>query len=139
MNKIHTFVFLLVLSIYSSPLYAATYHVAVNAPGASDSNDGQSFEFNGSSAGPWRTLNYAASVAQAGDRVLIYDGDYRQENSAYGQGTIAVLNSGTSAAASIEFSAAPKMDTDPTTRKMVRVYNSRVIRTLTTRLPTIFF
>ena len=107
MYKILTFVFLLALSIFSSPLYAATYHVAVNAPGASDSNDGQSFEFNGSSNGPWRTLNYAASVAQAGDKVLIYDGDYRQEHSAYGQGTIAVLNSGTSAAASIEFSAAP--------------------------------
>ena len=107
MPKILSFVVLLVLSMLSASLYATTYHVAVDAPGASDSNDGLSIGFNGASNGPWKTLNYAATVARAGDKVLIYTGDYRQERSGFGLGTIAVVNSGTSAASTIEFSAAP--------------------------------
>jgi len=88
-------------------LWAETFYVAVNAVGASDSNDGLSPEMIGESRGPWKTLSKAAATAQAGDKVWVYSGDYRQEDAGYGPGIIAIENSGDSAARPIEFAAPP--------------------------------
>jgi len=87
-------------------LHAATYHVATDAAGASDDNDGLSLILSGALSGPWKTLSKAASIASAGDTVLIYDGDYRYEDTGWGPGTINVANSGTSDDQQIEFKVA---------------------------------
>ncbi len=84
---------------------AATYHVATEADGASDDNDGLSISANGAT-GPWKTLSKAASLATAGDTVLIYDGDYRSEETGWGPGTIYIENSGNSIDQPIEFKVA---------------------------------
>ncbi len=86
-------------------LNAATFHVASNADGASDNNDGLSLSTSGTT-GPWKTLSKAASVASAGDTVLIYDGDYRGEDTGWGPGTINIANSGNAADQQIEFRVA---------------------------------
>jgi len=85
---------------------AATYHVATNADGASDDNDGLSISTGAAAIGPWKTLSKAASVVTAGDTVIIYDGDYRGEETGWGPGTIYIENSGTSANQQIEFKVA---------------------------------
>ncbi len=51
------------------PAWAAVYHVAGQAPNASD--DGP-----GSEAQPWRTIAKAASVAAPGDTVYLHEGRY---------------------------------------------------------------
>jgi hypothetical protein len=48
---------------------AAAYHVARNGQGASDQNPGSEEQ-------PWRTIQHAAEVVQAGDIVLIHAGVY---------------------------------------------------------------
>ena len=58
--------------------------------------------------GPWKTLVKAASAARAGDTVLVYEGDYRQDESSWGTGKIAIANSGISPDDLITFTAAPE-------------------------------
>jgi len=96
----------LVAGTLAGTVNAATYHVATNADGASDNNDGLSISTDGASTGPWKTLSKAASVAIAGDTVLVYDGDYRSEDTGSGPGTINIANSGNSADQQIEFKVA---------------------------------
>lgn len=48
-----------------------TLHVSQNHPNASDTN-------NGSENMPYKTINAATAVAQAGDTVLVHEGDYRE-------------------------------------------------------------
>ncbi len=89
-----------------SPALAATYHVAREAPGASDANDGLSATYIGGLQGPWRTITHAGQTAVAGDEVLCYSGDYRDEDSGWGVGFIPLAQSGTESAP-IQFGAAP--------------------------------
>ncbi len=70
---------------------AATYEVAQQHPSASD-------EGPGTAARPWKSLGKAAAMAQAGDRVAIRAGVYREQ--------VVVKQSGT-AQAPIRFEAAP--------------------------------
>src|SRR5262245_38547404 len=70
------------------PAAAATYHVS---PAGNDANSGQS-------GSPWKTLGKAASVASAGDTVLLAGGTYRE--------AVAFSRSGT-AAAPISFQNEP--------------------------------
>jgi hypothetical protein len=51
--------------------YTRTYHVSQNNPLASDENDG-------TEAHPFRTINHAAQVVKAGERVWIHAGIYRE-------------------------------------------------------------
>ncbi len=53
------------------PVFDRTLHVDQNAPNASDDNDG-------SEAAPFKTIGRAAMIAQAGTRVLIHPGVYRE-------------------------------------------------------------
>ncbi len=54
---------------FSGPARGATYYVDQSHPQASDSNVG-------TEASPWRTINHAATVLQAGDTVLVKKGTY---------------------------------------------------------------
>ncbi len=51
--------------------YTRTYHVDKNHPGASDQNDGTEEH-------PFLTINHAAQLVQAGERVCIHSGIYRE-------------------------------------------------------------
>ena len=51
--------------------YTRTYHVDQNHPGASDKNDG-------SEEHPFLTINHAAQVVKAGEKVCIHSGIYRE-------------------------------------------------------------
>ncbi len=51
--------------------YTRTYHVSQNNPQASDNNDG-------TAAHPLLTINHAAQIVQAGERVCIHAGIYRE-------------------------------------------------------------
>lgn len=51
--------------------YTRVYHVDQNHPGASDKNDG-------SQEHPFLTINHAAQVVRAGERVCIHSGIYRE-------------------------------------------------------------
>jgi alpha-N-arabinofuranosidase len=51
--------------------YTRTYHVDQNYPGASDHNDGTREH-------PFLTINHAARLAKAGERVIIHSGIYRE-------------------------------------------------------------
>ncbi len=66
---------------------AADYHVA-QTDIAADSNSGDADH-------PWRTLSAAAGRVQPGDTVWIDHGDYRSEDSGWGQGVIRQTVSGT--------------------------------------------
>ena len=57
---------MLLATTHASVTFAATYYVSTSG---SDSA-------NGGSATPWRTIQHAANVMQAGDQVLIADGTY---------------------------------------------------------------
>lgn len=48
-----------------------TYHVARGAPNGSDANAGTAEE-------PWATISHAAEVLEAGDRVIVHAGTYRE-------------------------------------------------------------
>ncbi len=88
------FLLLPVLCLLAASGTAQTFFVAREAAGASDANDGSlPFHVSGN-RGPWLTLNHAGQVAQAGDTVLVYDGDYRNESTAFGPGVVDVQNSG---------------------------------------------
>lgn len=54
---------------------------------ASDQNAGNSRE-------PFATIAFAIAQAEPGDRVIVRPGDYRDEDTGWGPGTIPVLNSG---------------------------------------------
>jgi parallel beta-helix repeat protein len=67
---------LLVLScfcMFSIAAHAATYYVATAADGGSNSNDG-------SENSPWKTITYAATIADEGDTVYIKAGLYDTQN-----------------------------------------------------------
>ena len=81
-------------------------HVARNRIGASDSNNGLSPTFIFGNRGPWKTVSKAGVAAKAGDTVLVYNGDYRQEDVGWGVGNIPVMNSGSSNSRDIQFMAA---------------------------------
>ena len=51
--------------------FTRTYHVDQNHPGASDKNDG-------SEEHPFLTINHAAQVVKAGEKVCIHSGIYRE-------------------------------------------------------------
>nr|WP_299381335.1 right-handed parallel beta-helix repeat-containing protein [Allomuricauda sp.] len=72
--------------------YSKTYVVDQKHPNASDSNEG-------SRAMPFLTINKAASVVNAGERVLVYGGVYRE--------TINPLQGGTSNSNMISYEVAP--------------------------------
>lgn len=86
---------------------AATFHVARKDISASHDNDGLAPKRDTQGHGPWKTLVKAAATIRAGDTVLIYDGDYRQEKSGWGTGKIAVAHSGASLDGPIAFAGAP--------------------------------
>jgi len=58
-------------AILAAPAPAAVYHVAQQHPAASD--DGP-----GTAEVPWATISKAAQVLQAGDRVVVHAGTYRE-------------------------------------------------------------
>lgn len=62
---------LLVVVLLCPSAWAATYHVAQGDPGASDANAG-------SLEAPWRSIQRAAEQLEAGDRVLVHEGVYRE-------------------------------------------------------------
>lgn len=64
-------------------LIARTYHVAVEQPCASDSNDGLSPTCGGGS-GPWRTIRKATGTVQPGDTVVVHRGTYREPEGDFG-------------------------------------------------------
>ncbi len=107
MQRILVISVMLLLGHVSAAAQAATYYVGQNVAGASDDNDGLAGESGPSNRGPWKTIGKAASVAQAGDRVWVFDGDYRDEDTGWGVGHIAIANSGQSVSQTIRFSAAP--------------------------------
>ena len=110
-NRRYTILIAMVVGYYvlgGVPGHSATFHVAQNEPGASDKNNGLSPIHTSGSHGPWETLHKAASTATASDTVLIYNGDYRQEEHGYGTGIISINNSGNSQSAKITFAAALK-------------------------------
>ena len=67
MKKI-IFSFLCLLAIFSSSVNAREYHVAVTG---NDKNDG-------SASTPFKTINYAAQLAQPGDVITVHAGTYRE-------------------------------------------------------------
>ena len=72
---------------------AETYYVAREAAGASDSNDGLLPVYVSGNHGPWLTFTKAGQDASAGDTVLVYRGDYREESFGWGIGVIPLQNS----------------------------------------------
>ena len=81
---------------------ARTFHVNGSATSASDFG-------SGSQTSPWKTLSHAATVARAGDTVLVHNGDYRRENTGWGRGVIPFKRSG-AMNAPITFRVAPNAD-----------------------------
>jgi alpha-N-arabinofuranosidase len=75
--------------------YTRTYHVDRNHPRASDENPG-------TAELPFQTLNHAAQLARAGERVLIHPGVYRE--------LVVPRYSGESASRMIAYEAAPGGD-----------------------------
>jgi len=69
--KIRLCLVLLVTCLTVAVAAGATYHVAQQAPGASDDNPGSLEQ-------PWLTIGKAAETAQAGDAVYIHAGVYRE-------------------------------------------------------------
>ncbi len=59
-------------SAYAAAAEGKVYHVAQTSPGADDANPG-------TRELPWRTIGHAASVARAGDTVLVHEGVYREQ------------------------------------------------------------
>ncbi len=61
----------------AAPVSGTTYHLAINEPCASDTNDGLSVSCH-DGHGPWRTLSALASLPglSAGDAVVLSDGVY---------------------------------------------------------------
>jgi len=107
MRRFIVFSVLLLLSHATSVAFAATYYVGQNVAGASDDNDGLASESGSANRGPWKTLSKAAAVAGAGDRVWVFDGDYRDEDTGWGAGHIPIVNSGEATDRMIVFHAAP--------------------------------
>lgn len=70
------FSFLIFLFVMSGlgAAHAATYHVGVDLPGASDSNNGQSRE------SAFKTLGRAMEAAGPGDTILMYSGTYNESD-----------------------------------------------------------
>ena len=68
-----------------------TYYVAVNEPGASDSNNGLYPTHQGGQDGPWSSIQHAAEIMQPGDTTLVRAGTYFEAD-------IAFANSGMSGA-----------------------------------------
>ncbi len=60
--------FAILISLLSSPAFAAEYHVS---PGGNDANDG-------SSKRPFKTISAAALVARPGDVITVHEGVYRE-------------------------------------------------------------
>jgi hypothetical protein len=56
----------------------ATYYVAANAAGTSDSNDGLAQTHEGGTRGPWLTIGHAVATMQAGDTTQILAGSYAE-------------------------------------------------------------
>jgi len=106
MQRFIVFSVLLLLSHAASVAHAATYYVGQNVAGASDDNDGLASESGSANRGPWKTLSKAAAVAGAGDRVWVFDGDYRDEDTGWGVGHIPIVNSGEATDRMIVFQAA---------------------------------
>ncbi len=76
----------------NTTVYTRTYVVNQRHPAASDDNPGTAGQ-------PLRTINRAAQMVQAGERVLIHSGVYRE--------TVRPLHGGTSADQMIAYEAAP--------------------------------
>ncbi|MBQ7257561.1 MAG: right-handed parallel beta-helix repeat-containing protein [Abditibacteriota bacterium] len=72
----------------SSPVWSKTYHVACENKNANDKNPGTKEK-------PWKTINHAAQVLKAGERVIIHKGTYRE--------TINPINTGESSIKMIGF------------------------------------
>lgn len=106
MQRILIFTVLLALSHISGTAQAVTYYVGQEIAGASDDNDGLASQSGPSNRGPWRTISKAAAVATAGDTVLVFNGDYRDEDTGWGVGKIPIVNSGTSVTQLLKFVAA---------------------------------
>ena len=66
--KKSSFSFFILLTLISAAVSGRDYHVAVNG---SDKNDG-------SPTSPFKTINYAAQVAQPGDVITVHAGTYRE-------------------------------------------------------------
>ena len=62
---------LLLAGLCAPDVSAATYHVAQNHPAASDDSPG-------TTEAPWKTVSKAAETLEAGDRVVIHEGVYRE-------------------------------------------------------------
>ena len=60
----------------SPPASGKVYYVAVNEPGASDTNNGLFPTHQGGLDGPWLSIEHAANRAQAGDTVYVRAGVY---------------------------------------------------------------
>ncbi|MBA4408974.1 MAG: hypothetical protein C0397_06090 [Odoribacter sp.] len=66
---------LALLIMTTSGILAKEYHISVSG---SDNNDG-------STANPFRTINFAAQLAQPGDVIIVHAGTYRERiNPAHG-------------------------------------------------------
>ena len=63
--------FLVILSISSEILQGGSYHVAKNNSGASDEN-------TGTQEAPFLTIQKAATLAEAGDTIIVHEGIYRE-------------------------------------------------------------
>jgi len=85
--------FLMILCLFCS-LQAETYHVAVNASQAGDNNDGLSPVYVSGNRGPWKTIGNGVQNIAPGDTLLVYTGDYRNENNGWGTGVIPIQRSG---------------------------------------------
>ena len=78
MSRSRIILTLLAAALLTPPLFATDYHVASQAPGASDSNNGLAASLSGQN-GPWKTIRRALDAARSGDVVNVYSGDYRAE------------------------------------------------------------
>lgn len=56
------------------------YYVAVNEPGASDSNNGLHPTYQGGQDGPWLTIQHAADTVTAGDTIYVRGGVYYESS-----------------------------------------------------------
>jgi len=63
-------------AILTSTLTDSVYYVAVDEPGASDSNNGLYRTYQGGQNGPWLTIQHAASMITAGDTAYVLAGTY---------------------------------------------------------------
>lgn len=70
----------------------SSYYVALNEPGAGDSNNGLFATYQSGQDGPWQTIGYAATQLEAGDTLYVRGGTYYESN-------ITFANSGTASAA----------------------------------------